>query len=107
MCDRYISGSQTVVENGFRIAKLAHFSFEQNPYGWLQSLFNALGFEFNFLYSWIKTRSSRLVPIRRHPFQALGILALLPVLAALSIFLTVLEAALKRGGTIEVYAVKR
>ncbi len=98
---------RALVENGFRIAESAHFSFEQNPYGWLQSLTNMLGFEFNFLYDWLKSGSPRLVPIRRHPLQALGILLMLPLLVPLSIALTMLEAALRRGGTVEFYAVKR
>ena len=34
------------------------------------------------------------------------VLALLPALAPLSLLLTVLEAAVRRGGTFEVYAVK-
>lgn len=92
---------------GFRVVQADHFSFEQNPYGWLQSLYNALGFEFNFLYSWLKNRTSRMVPLRRHPWQAAATLLLLPLLTPLAVLLTVLEAALRRGGTVEVYAVKR
>ncbi|MBI5629848.1 MAG: class I SAM-dependent methyltransferase [Elusimicrobia bacterium] len=93
--------------HGLRIVKLDHFCFEQNPYGWLQSFYNLLGFDFNFLYALLKNRSARTIRIRRHPFQALGTLALLPLLLPLSLFMTVAEAALRRGGTIEVYAVKR
>ncbi|MFA5139676.1 MAG: class I SAM-dependent methyltransferase [Elusimicrobiota bacterium] len=93
-------------KSGFRPVETAHFSFEQNPYGWLQSLFNALGFRFNFLYDILKNRSSRTTPLRRHPFQALLIAALLPALVPLAVLLTVLEAALQCGGTIEMYAVK-
>lgn len=90
----------------FRIVQLDHFCFEQNPYGWLQSFYNALGFEDNFLYSMLKDRSARTLRIRAHPLQALLTLALLPWLLALSLGLTLLEAALRRGGTIEVYALK-
>ncbi|MFH1724572.1 MAG: class I SAM-dependent methyltransferase [Elusimicrobiota bacterium] len=92
---------------GFSVVQADHFSLEQNPYGWLQSFYNALGFEFDFLYSWLKNRSSRVVPILRHPFQALGIFLLLPLLLPLSLALTLLEAAVRRGGTVEVYALKR
>lgn len=90
----------------FRIVQLDHFCFEQNPYGWLQSFYNALGFDDNFLYSLLKNRSARTIRIREHPIQALLTAALLPVLLPLSLALTVVEAALKRGGTIEVYALK-
>ncbi len=98
---------RALTREGFELARMDHFSFEQNPYGWLQSLYNAAGFEFNFLYSIIKDRSSRSTPILRHPAQALAILLLLPVFLPLSILLTVLEAAFQRGGTIEAYAVKK
>ncbi|MDE2040643.1 MAG: class I SAM-dependent methyltransferase [Elusimicrobia bacterium] len=89
------------------IARIDHFCFEQNPFGWLQSFYNALGFERDFLYSMLKARSARALRIRRHPIQALLTLALLPLLLPLSLALTLLEAALRRGGTIEVYAIKR
>lgn len=91
---------------GFRVVQEDHFSAEQNPYGWLQSLYNALGFEFNFLYSIVKSKSARALSIRRRPFQTLLTLLLLPVLLAVSGVLTLVEVALRRGGTIEVYSVK-
>ena len=90
----------------FRVVKLDHFCFEQNPYGWLQSFYNWLGFDHNLLYSMLKERSARTIRIREHPLQALLTLALLPWLLALSLGLTLLEAALRRGGTIELYALK-
>ena len=93
-------------DKGFRIVQMDHFSFEQNPYGWLQSLYNILGFRFNFLYNWLKSRSARSTPLRRHPFQSLGIFLLMPLLLPAALLLTVLEAAAKRGGTIELYAKK-
>jgi 2-polyprenyl-3-methyl-5-hydroxy-6-metoxy-1,4-benzoquinol methylase len=91
---------------GFRVVQEDHFSLEQNPYGWLQSFFNALGFEFNLLYSMIKNPSSRQIEIRRHPLQSVLTVLLLPPLLVLSGALTLLEAALRRGGTVEIYAVK-
>ena len=92
--------------SGFRLVETAHFSFEQNPYGWVQSLFNMLGFRFNFLYDILKNRTSRTAPRRRNPFQLLLIAALLPVAVPLAVLMTVLEAWLRRGGTVEMYAVK-
>lgn len=94
-------------DQGFRVVQADHFSFEQNPYGWLQSLYNALGLEFNFFYNFLKNRTARMTPLRQYPIQACAILILLPVLLPLSGLLTLLEAALRRGGTIELYAVKR
>ncbi len=93
-------------KTGFRPRSVNHFSFEQNPYGWLQSAYNALGLEFNFLYSILKNKSARLVPIRKHPLQALATALLLPALLPAALLLTVLEALLRRGGTVEVYCVK-
>lgn len=90
----------------FRIVQMDHFSFEQNPYGWLQSFFNALGFDNNFLYSLLKTKSARSIRLRRHPLQALLTLLLLGPLTVLSLIMTLVETALRKGGTIEVYAVK-
>lgn len=90
----------------FRVVQMDHFCLEQNPYGWLQSFYNALGFDFNFLYSMLKDRSARTIRLREHPFQALATLVLLPLFLVLSLALTLLEAALRRGGTIEVYALK-
>lgn len=90
----------------FRVVELAHFSFEQNPYGWLQSFYNALGFKNNFLYDMLKNSSARASTLKKHPFQCLLTVALLPPLLALSLVMTAVEAALRRGGTIELYAIK-
>ncbi len=92
---------------GFEIVQTDHFSFEQNPYGWLQSLYNALGFDDNFLYTLLKNRSARTYRIRHHPLQAVLTGLLLLPLTLLSLALTLAEAALRKGGTVEVYAVKK
>jgi len=94
-------------ERGLEIVQTDHFSLEQNPYGWIQSLLNLLGLEFNLLYDWLKDPTSRMRPLREFPAQSLFTALLLPVLVPLSIGLTLLEAALRRGGTVEVYAIKR
>lgn len=92
---------------GFEIVREDHFSVEQNPYGWLQSIYNALGFDFDFLYGLIKNRTSRMFSIRKHPVQALLSVALLPGFLVLALVMTVIETAVRRGGTIAVYAVKK
>ncbi len=91
---------------GFKIETATHFCFEQNPYGWLQSAYNALELEWNLLYTILKNRSARMTSVREHPFQAVITLALLPVFLPLSLVMTVVEAALRQGGTIEVYSFK-
>ena len=90
----------------FRAIQLDHFSFEQNPYGILQSLYNALGFRFNLLYSLLKDRSARTDTAMTHPLQTLAVVLLLPLFLPVSLALTVVETALRSGGTIEVYAFK-
>ena len=91
---------------GLRVVQLDHFSFEQNPYGWLQSAFDALGFEHNFLYDALKDRGARTRRIRHHPVQTLLTLLLLPLFVPLSLGLTLWETFRRQGGTLEFYAIK-
>lgn len=89
-----------------RVVEVAHFSAEQNPYGWLQSFYNALGFEHNLLYEMLKSRTARRRGLEEHPLQSAAVALLLPLLLPLSLALTLLETALRRGGTFELYAIK-
>ena len=92
--------------NGFSVLDVSHLSFEYNPYGWIQSLLNRLGFRFNLLYDLLKNPSARSVrsPFGAAPVQLLATLALLPAVVPVSFGLTLLEVLLRRGGTVEVYA---
>jgi SAM-dependent methyltransferase len=92
-------------QRGFRVLSVAHFSLEQNPYGWIQSLLNRV-FERDLLYSILKDPGARSHRIREFPLQtiATAIAALLLLPAAL--VLVVVETLLRRGGTIELYARK-
>ena len=92
--------------SGLRVIREDHFCFEQNPYGWLQSLYNAAGFDHNLLYEALKSKSARTQRLREKPLQLAAMAALLPLFLPFSLAMTLLEAALRRGGTIEVYAVK-
>lgn len=95
-----------LTSNGFSICDISHLSLEYNPYGWIQSLLNRLGFRHNLLYDLLKNRSARSLPdpSRAAPVQLLLTLGVLPVIVPLSFGLTLLEVFLRRGGTIEVYA---
>jgi 2-polyprenyl-3-methyl-5-hydroxy-6-metoxy-1,4-benzoquinol methylase len=95
-----------LTSNGFSILDVSHLSLEYNPYGWIQSLLNKLGFRYNLLYDLLKNSSARSVqnPLRTAPLQFLLTLGVLPVIVPLSFGLTLLEALLRRGGTVEVYA---
>ncbi len=99
--------TKTLHSQGFRIVQTDHFNFEQNPYGWLQSFYNALGFDNNFLYSILKNKTARTHQISQHLIQAVLTMILLPLFTLLSLALMLFETALRQGGSIEVYAVKR
>jgi SAM-dependent methyltransferase len=90
----------------FRVIQLDHFSFEQNPYGILQSAYNALGFRFNLLYSLLKDRTARADAASSYPVQSLAVALLLPLLLPLSVGIVLVETAFRSGGTIELYAFK-
>jgi SAM-dependent methyltransferase len=92
-------------QRGFRIDSVAHFSLEQNPYGWIQSLLN-LRFENNLLYSILKERQARAHSLRDFPLQTIASLIGGALLLPVSMGLMMVETLLRRGGTIEVYARK-
>jgi 2-polyprenyl-3-methyl-5-hydroxy-6-metoxy-1,4-benzoquinol methylase len=98
--------TRLLTSNGFSILDVSHLSLEYNPYGWIQSLLNRLGFRNNLLYDLLKNPSARSLknPLRTAPLQVLLTLAVLPVIVPLSFGLTLLEVLLRRGGTVEVYA---
>jgi SAM-dependent methyltransferase len=91
---------------GFRARMISHFSLEQNPYGILQSLYNATGLRFNLLYSLIRTRGARESSAEPPILQVLIVVLLLPVFLPIALLLWIMEIVLRRGGTIEVYAEK-
>lgn len=99
LCDRH----------GLRVARVNHVSWEQNPYGWIQSLLNLSGLKHNLLYDLIRRESARgeKSPWQSHPVQsvvsALGGAALLP--AAVAMLLP--EWLLGVGATVDIYAVKQ
>lgn len=92
-------------KNGFSVEKISHFSFEFNPFGVLQSIYNALGIEFNFLHRLIK-RQTMAKNARYCVFIALTIV-LLPILLPISVVLAYVFSLLGRGDTIGVLAQKR
>ena len=95
-----------LAEEGFAVETVSHFALEQNPYGWIQSLLNRLGFRHNLLYEILKSRTARSVasPMREHPVQSALTAAALLGVVPLSILLWLVEVAARRGGTIDLYA---
>lgn len=101
--------TQALATRGFQLREVNHFSFEQNPYGWVQSLLNCCGFRKNLLYDVLKRGSARSIehPIRQFPIQSiLNLMAFAVLLPAVTV-LQLLECAFRTGGTVEIYAVKR
>ncbi|OGP17448.1 MAG: hypothetical protein A2V21_301920 [Deltaproteobacteria bacterium GWC2_55_46] len=91
-------------KNGFEVKSRRHFSFEYNPYGFLQSFYNAMGLKQNLLYEYLRSRSARSVKTRA---GLAFMFATLPFVAVLSTVFSAVEALLRAGGTIEVYARKK
>jgi SAM-dependent methyltransferase len=87
---------------GFRPQKLHHFSLEQNPYGWVQTLLNLMGLPENGLYTILKN-----MPARRRPtlsrYQQAKTLLLAAGLLLPCILLSLKTALLKKGDTFEAY----
>lgn len=96
-------------EEGFDVEDVSHFALEQNPYGWIQSLLNRLGFRTNLLYELLKHESARSSrsPARELPGQTALMLAALAAVLPVSLALTALELVLRKGGTVELYARRR
>ena len=100
--------SRLLQKNKFKVKRIKRFSLEYNPFGWLQTLLNISGVRFNLLYDLLKTRELRGKEMRS--IKLTGIVAtlfLLPIYFPIALILSVLEPLLwKRGGSIEVYAIK-
>jgi len=88
--------------HGFRLLALSHFFWEQNPYGWLQSFLNRVGYAKNSLYTLIKDDS----PGRKRRFT-LGVQGKIYILSAALLPICLLLSGVMgvghRGGTIEAY----
>lgn len=91
----------TLAGAGFEVLETRHLSWQYNPYGYVQSLLNALGFPRDALYEVLKGNQ----PLRSASRVAQALLATLALPPAVA--LTVLEAVAGRGGTIEVTARRR
>ncbi len=93
---------------GFRVCEVNHFSLEQNPYGWIQSILNRVGLRKNLLYDVLKCPSARTIqsPIRRYPVQSFSSLVAFALLLPIVGCLQILECVFRKGATIELYAVK-
>jgi 2-polyprenyl-3-methyl-5-hydroxy-6-metoxy-1,4-benzoquinol methylase len=99
--------SRLLKKNSFTIVTIRRFDPEHNPFGWLQTLLNMSGIERNLFYNLLKRRASggKRFPECRTSDLVFSFV-LLPFYVPLSLLLSLFESyVLKRGGTIEVYAV--
>lgn len=100
--------SSLLRRNSFEILKVRRFDMEYNPFGWLQTLLNIAGIRTNMLYSLLKSpelRRKELADAKKK--DLLLAFGLLPLYLPLSLALSLYESfVLKRGGTVEVFAVK-
>jgi SAM-dependent methyltransferase len=87
---------------GFRLLKIYHFSMEQNPYGWMQSLLNLAGLPENSLYGILKN-SPNSGPGSLSPLEKAKTVLLAGAVLPHSLYLSMLMALFRRGGTFEAY----
>ncbi len=93
----------TIVDgSGFTVDRVAHFSLEQNPFGWLQSIVHAAGGGHQALYDRLRGRATAGAAGPRLP-----VLVAAAMLAPLCLLLAAVESALRAGGTIELWARRR
>lgn len=100
---------ERMAELGLDVTRESHSSIEQNVYGWIQSCLNRWGLRRNLLYDLLRNRSARSLksPWREAPGQSLFSLLGMFVLMPFAITMTIVEAGTRRGGTVDLYAVKR
>ncbi|HAO93375.1 MAG: hypothetical protein A2X93_08210 [Deltaproteobacteria bacterium GWC2_56_8] len=96
--------SRLLEASSFKVEKVRHFSFEYNPFGFLQSIFNRMGFRANLFYDFLRSRHRGTA---EDYFCIAVMFIMMPVILPLSILLSIAEALLRQGGTIEVYARKQ
>lgn len=100
--------SRLLHKNNFKVKRIKRFSLEHSPFGWLQTLLNISRIRFNLLYDLLKTSELRGGEMRS--IKLTGIVAtllLLPIYFPMALILSIIEPLLlKRGGSIEVYAIK-
>ncbi|MBI5643777.1 MAG: class I SAM-dependent methyltransferase [Deltaproteobacteria bacterium] len=92
-----------LAKSAFKIETVKNFSLEYNPYGFLQSIFNAAGFRTNLFYDFLRSKHDRGL---KTLISLMLMFLMMPVALPVSVILSVAEAVLGLGGTIEVYTKK-
>jgi len=104
-----LSGIQRLLlDNSMKIEKVQQFDFEQNIFGWLQTLLNVSGIKNNLLYSLLKKPELRRIELAAARGRDIVFTLLLsPIYLPLSVVLSLIESLVKRGGTIQIYSFKQ
>jgi len=93
--------------SGFRVVRERHLDLEQNLFGWAQTILNRCGLPRNLLYEFLKRPTLRDdATVEGRGWKVAVSFALLPLILPAGAVLTLLEAAGRRGGTVEIAAVK-
>jgi SAM-dependent methyltransferase len=87
---------------GLRVVSTRFASFEHDPYGWIQSILNRLGFKQNLLTKWLMGSGDS----DATPATIVAMLVIGAVLALPSVLLAMCSWAAGAGATMEMRAVK-
>ncbi|MBU2099643.1 class I SAM-dependent methyltransferase [Candidatus Micrarchaeota archaeon] len=98
--------SKLLESKGFKVKKISYFSLEHDPFGVFQSIYNSLGFKWNFFHNLLRKRIS--------PFSSLGnfinflfTLILFPIVLPVSFILSFIFSLLKKPDTFTLIAEKK
>lgn len=87
---------------GFRVERVRFTSWEHDPYGWVQSALNAIGFPPNLLTRWLMGQDRR--RLARIPSLAMVMVAV--ALIAPAVLLAVVSWLVRAGAIVEMQAVR-
>ena len=95
-------------QHALRVVEVNHFAFEQNPFGWIQSILNCCGLPRNLLYDMLKSGSAKTIsrPFGEFPLASIGSLAGFVGLLVPALFMLIPETIFHRGATIDLFAIK-
>lgn len=77
-----------------KVVKTRHFSFEYNPYGFLQSIFNRMGFKTNLFYDFLRSRHRGTA---EDYFCIAVMFIMMPLMLPASMLLSMAEALFRQG----------
>jgi SAM-dependent methyltransferase len=87
---------------GFRVERVRYTSWEHDPYGWVQSTLNAVGFPVNLLTRWLMGQDRRRLGV----IPSLTMLVLAIALIAPAVLLAVVSWVARAGAIVEVQATR-